>query len=344
VTARDWETLLLPELRQALPGHSGTPLTLTPARPSLDYTNSQLHFFNLLTDGQVLQEVAVKEAREAAWDEMQIEYEGMKQLWAHLGGHPRIRAPRPLFCLTQPPALVMEAIAGERLNRVLAACRRPQQRSQVERALRCTEMAGEALSLLHQIAPTANAIPLPPPAERAEAALRRLHAVGVPAGQIDALRRQIEALLPSAPPPGPLVALHGDYTLRNLLYAVDGRLYILDTSLDAAGPPAHDVGYFLAALAFIDRWQLLAGRLAWPPAALAAMRRSFLAGYGPIPDPDAGALALFTVLRLLERWGQYAGRAPAGRLWVGRGVFGARLGRYFMGEAAKAAQRKIQPV
>ncbi|MBX7234635.1 MAG: phosphotransferase [Caldilineales bacterium] len=350
MTAHDWEAILLPELRQALPQYASKRLTLSLARPSFDYTNSRLHFFDLLAEGRPVQELAIKEVREAAQSEVWLEFQGMNRLWAHLAGHPHIRAPRPLFWLARPPALAMEAARGERLHRVLAACRRPQRPARYSQALACVHLAGQALSLLHQIAPAPNATLLPAPAARAEAAFHRLLGVGVPAGQIDDLHRRLEPVLASQPPSGPLVALHGDYTLRNLLCAADGALTILDTSLDTAGPPSHDVGYFLASLAFIDRWQLLAGRLAWPPANIAAMREAFLAGYGdgdgwgrglthgPDPDAglDAGQLQLFTALRLLERWGQYAETWQASRSRVARWVLGARGQRYFAGAVAEA--------
>lgn len=329
MTAQAWQALLLPELRRALPEIAGKTLTLSPARPSLDYTNSRLHFFSLVADGRLAQELAVKELRGAVADGAQTEFAGMSRLWAHLAAHPHVRAPRPLFWLARPPALVMESVRGQRLNRVLAGCRRPQRKAGSEHALAWVRRAGEALSLLHQIAPAAPAVALVPPAERAEDAFRRLHGLGVAAGQIATLRRQIEALPGSLPPSGPTVALHGDFTLRNLLCAANGMIYILDTSLSLAGPPAHDVGYFLAALAFIDRWQLLAGRLAYPPAAVQALGRAFLSAYGPAPSLEAGHLALFTVLRLLERWGEYAETVQANRSRVARLMFDARLHRHF---------------
>lgn len=351
MTARDWEAILLPELRQALPQYASKRLTLSLARPSFDYTNSRLHFFDLRAEGRPVQELAIKEVREAAQSEVWLEFQGMNRLWAHLAGHPHIRAPRPLFWLARPPALAMEAARGERLHRVLAACRRPQRPARHSQALAFVRLAGQALSLLHQIAPAPNATFLPASAARAEAAFHRLLGVGVPARQIDDLRRRLDPLLASQPPSGPLVALHGDYTLRNLLCAADGTLTLLDTSLDTAGPPAHDVGYFLAALAFIDRWQLLAGRLAWPPANIAAMREAFLAGYGgdgdgpdpgPGPDLDAGLdvgqIQLFTALRLLERWGQYAETLSASRSRVARWVLGARGERYFAGAVAEVVE------
>lgn len=337
MTVHDWEAILLPELRQVLPDVAGKTLSLSLARPPLDYTNSRLHFFSLMVDGRPLQELAVKEVREAAADKVQSEFDGMNRLWAHLAGHPHIRAPRPLFRLARPPALAMEAVRGERLNRVLAACRRPQRPAQLSQALGFLRLAGEALSLLHQIAPTPNAALLPAPAARAEAAFHRLRGVGVPAGQIDTLRRQIELLLVSHPPSGLLVTLHGDFTLRNLLCTADGALTILDTSLDTAGPPAHDVGYFLASLAFIDRWQLLAGRLAWPPATVQALRQAFLDGYSPSSGLEAGQLQLFTALRLLERWGQYAETLSANRSRLARWFFGARAHRHFAGAVAESA-------
>lgn len=172
-------------------------------------------------------------------------------------------------------------------------------------ALAPIPLAGQWLSRLHRLIPPAYAQPLPSLADRVDAACTRLGETGISAAQIRNARAALPSLAGMDSPPH--VILHGDYTLRNIIADPNGGVTVFDTSLAHTGPAAHDIGWFLAALAFIDRWQMLSRQWLYVRSALDFAHAAFVVGYKNAQIPiDAGQIAAFTAVRLLERWAEYA--------------------------------------
>jgi Ser/Thr protein kinase RdoA (MazF antagonist) len=168
--------------------------------------------------------------------------------------------------LATEPVLRIEAIEGERLDRVHDL-----------RAL------GAALARLHALAP---------PRERfARLDLDRLAtAAGVvararPDAALAAERLLMRLIAQREDARGPVVCLHGDANLRNAIRRPDGRVALIDLEHLASGPAAADLGHVLAL-------QLAAGRPG----------RDLLAGYATVaPPPDPDALRWYAAACVLAR-------------------------------------------
>jgi aminoglycoside phosphotransferase (APT) family kinase protein len=148
------------------------------------------------------------------------------------------------------PFYVMEHLIGHVLTTTTpAAFDRPSHRREIAEAFIDT------LAALHGVDPVAVGLADSAPRQRDSvrplSRVARLLTAGDAAleGPLGSLQA---GLIESAPPPGPLVVVHGDFRPGNLMIAPDPPvrvLAVLDWELASAGDPMTDLGYLLATYA-----------------------------------------------------------------------------------------------
>lgn len=137
---------------------------------------------------------------------------------------------------------------------------------------------------------------------------------------IDSLRDrivgQIEAHLPQQLG---VATRFGDFGLTNLLVDDNGAVTAIDTLGALRAPPLHDATYFVTALIAI-RPQLSTRNLAIPAATVDGWQEAFWSGYLEDRETPAGAVATWSVVRLLERWAAKSSRSRPAALDLVRDV------------------------
>ncbi len=218
------------------------------------------------------------------WDAAERELANAEAAAAAVGpADPHLRLPRVLAASLPDGALVLEPLAGRRLDGLPTAELGP--------ALRAL---GAGLATLHAVRP------LPPrrfdrlDADRLTLAADLLGRArpdcrGTAAGM---LAKLCERVADGARAP---VHLHGDANLRNAL--LDGsRIALVDLEDATAGPAAADLGFVLAGLLAARAQERLASR------EQDAFAAALLGGYGAVASvPDAAALRWHTAASALAR-------------------------------------------
>ena len=335
-SANDWAAILAPQLPDLLPEHADQKLALRPAGAPRSFTYSRLQAFDVMAGEQPVLRLALKEPFGSQGADPIAEFAALRTLHLHFTSQPGLGVPRPLLAIGEPPALLMEAVEGRPLLRFLSACRRPVNSARLSVALPYVSLAGEWLAFLHRLPRPSGAEPLSAIASQVKSSAGILVNLGVSPDRLIAIRNQAETLT-RATASSPPVTLHGDFTPRNVLCGPGPGVTVLDTTLSQWGLAAHDLGWFLAGLAFLERWQLLIGGRLYDGGALAEARAVFLAGYlrwAELPNPKA--LALFTAARLLHRWGQYATHLQHTQPRLARWLLPGQVHPYFQNQVEVA--------
>ena len=201
-------------------------------------------------------------AKVAAHDQAERDHNRYRALSASADGNPYLRLPRSLGYLPQHRVLLLEAIAGRRMDDAAAGG------DAVQDAVRL----GVALAAFHALPAPVGAPAFIRFTEDRLVETRRLVACVRPDVEqpVDALVRElISRRSDDGDTP---VCLHGDVHPKNAI-VTDRGVALIDVEDLAVGPAAADVGSFLAALLYLRR----GGRL--DRATHDAMARAFLLGY-----------------------------------------------------------------
>ncbi len=299
-----WIARLRPELHRFFPDEERH-LDIRASGPPDLRTYSRIFSFTVLGDGLPIAEMLVKvpHGRKAA--DVENALRAGQLLTQRFDERPHLRTPRMLGRWDDPPALIMEKAAGEPLFLRLKDCRNWAIETGCQLAQHFVEQAGRWLALLHETPAPSWSRLAPDPLEKMETLLGKLTSLGVDPLEARRIRERISVL--EAAPAQEDAPLHGDYTLRNILCQSPHDIIVLDTELALRGDPALDIGWFLAAVRFIDKWQLFAGEMAYTAAVVRQTEKQFLAGYETVrPLPSHEQIRAYTSLRLLERWVEYA--------------------------------------
>lgn len=238
-------------------------------------------------------------------------------------------------------AALMDFVPGTRLDTLLGQERDPARRAML------IQMSAEALSAIHSLPHDR-----PSPDGQAELA-------GLVQDVADALpafsarnRAGLERLAVQAPV-GP-VALHGDFSPKNLILNENGTLFVIDFSNRPDSPsPLRDLSIFVIGMAHAlarARWlhppSASASASASPGRAVEPLMRHFLEAYiarsphiAPTPGALAPQLALFELVRLVETkiWlDGYWAFEEASLGWVK-----AMLGRFFIAAQLRRLQGRF---
>ena len=302
----DWAERLQGHVAAMYPEYAGQALTLRPGGKPQTFTRSRLCRLDVLADGQVVRRIAVKEPVGANSSDPAAEFAALQRLHAHFAGHQLLRVPRPLLVSTTPPALITEIAEGKKYAILLHVNRRLLLQSSMKPCINYTHLIGGWLACLHTLPEVERPCDVRGLWAQIDASIYRLRDAG--AGIDSEIPTRIYRLVSDNNDAGlKSVVLHGDFTPRNILCQMDGGVTVLDTELSLCGPAEYDVGYFLASLFFIDRWQLLTQGRIYNERALDDVRATFIRAYererGPL---SPSLLAGYTALRLLSRWAEYA--------------------------------------
>jgi Phosphotransferase enzyme family len=221
-------------------------------------------------------------AKASAHDQTRHDCERYRALGESLGRSPHLRLPRPLAYVPRHRLLVVEAIAGRRMDDPGVGAQ----------AIEDATRFGAALATFHELAhagvPTFTRFAPP----RLIEAGRLVAMVRADVEEsVSALARELIARQPDEPDAA--VCLHGDVHPKNAI-VTDPGVALIDMEDVATGPPAADLGSFLAALLYLRR----GGRFG--DDTCDAVARSFFGGYGSIrPLPSRTALGWHTAAALL---------------------------------------------
>lgn len=234
-------------------------------------------------------------------------------------GDPRFGAIRVFEGVAPSPALVMERLHQPSLRSRVMRAQRWHRGGADERLVQAFANAGAWLRSYHGMEPGPHVVTRHVRRGELVAVCDTIAAwVGARTGQEPFLRStaaEIRALaervLPDTLPAG---LSHGDFALRNVLVADDGRVTVCDTRARWMTSIYEDLGYFLASL----RWswpQLYSFGLALDPRLLDRWERSFLGGYFGTAQPPVAALRVYRLLALLDRLADEVSRAADGEAW-----------------------------
>jgi hypothetical protein len=130
-------------------------------------------------------------------------------------------------------------------------------------------------------------------------------------GEKATLRKATKAIIEKAekllPEVLPLGLGHGDYAMRNILVGQNARVTVLDTFSRWRTPIYEDIGYFLNELK-TSYPQLISQGLAFRSDQLSAYEQAFLEGYFEKEPIPYGAIRLYEILALLDRWSSMVAR------------------------------------
>ena len=250
-----------------------------------------------------------------------LEYRSLSVAFEHFRrlDDPRLGAVRPLDYIPELRAIVMEVVEQPTLRRLVwKSARRwsSARQADVDRAVR---HAGAWLREFHAF----------PPDENETATLRedRADVVGALAAygrfleqELDDARsfadavatasRRAPALLPTTLPLG---LGHGDFAPRNVFVSAEGRVTVVDMIGKWRVPIYEDLAYFITALRAAGPQRLTYG-LALPRERLDRLERELLAGYFRDEEVPRGAVTVFELLLLLDKWASFASRRGTERL------------------------------
>jgi hypothetical protein len=230
-------------------------------------------------------------------------------------GDQRFAAIRPVGHLDDVGAFLMEMCPEPSLSRLMLGARVPGARAALLR--RACRHAGAWLRAWHRHPGLAHTATRNTSRDEFIEGIRELtrYVGGIDgrAGWMDEVGEQVAAsALRTLPPELPSGVFHGDFAPRNVLAGIDGRVTVIDTAARWRTPIYADLAYFLFSVD-AARPQVYTGGLMFGKSTVDAWRAEFLRGYfedDPIP---AGAIALFEVDALLDRWAAEAARvATAG--------------------------------
>jgi len=298
-----WMTRLRPELHRYFPDE-GKHLDLRVAGPPDLRTYSRLYSFTILADGLPIRNILIKVPQGRKSADVGGAYRAYRFLAARFASEPHLTIPRVLGQWDNPPALIMEKVEGELLSLRLKDCRNWANETGCQLAQNFVTLAARWLATLHEMQLPSWSQPPPDPAAKMETLLARLQPYGIDPLEEKRIREQISILFTTER--ADVVPLHGDYTLRNILCQQSQSITVLDTELALRGDPALDIGWFIAAMRFIDKWQLFLGEMAYTAAVVRQTEEAFLRGYQavrPLPPPEV--IRAYTGLRLLERWAEF---------------------------------------
>ena len=322
-----WLARLRPELPRYFP-HARGSLDLRIAGPPDLRAHSRLFPFTVLADGLPLAEILVKvpQGRKAA--DVNRAFRAYRLLNQHLADDPHLAAPRALGVWADPPALIMEKADGEALFVRMKECRNWAIETGCQLAQNFVKQAGRWLARLHQLPPPDWASPALPVMERLDGWLHRLREFGLDPVEEKRIRDQTRIL--AAPPEAPPLPLHGDFTLRNVLCRLPQDVTVLDTELAHVGDPAVDIGWFLAALHVIDKWQILGGEMVYTRAVIQRTGEAFLQGYASVrPLPPREVIRAYEAARLTERWLEFVERERQRNIAGLRALIIRRINQHF---------------
>ena len=253
---------------------------------------------------------------------MQLEFRALSTVAAELEkrNDPRLRWIRPLDCLPELGAMVLEEAPGPNLATLArTALYLPSRRGAVTRAM---EAAGAWLRAFQDM-------PFPDAVERrstaADLSAQATEYIDwleprVGGESVAALSAPIVEALAAISGPPRLGVSHGDFAMRNLIVGGDHSVRAIDILGRWRTPVLEDVAYFLNALQ-LNR-ATGAGGLAYARNVLARGEDAFLIGYGEVSPRFMSELRAYQALLLLDRWAADVARRPArGRL---RGIPGGR--------------------
>jgi len=228
-------------------------------------------------------------------------------------GDPRFAAVRPVGHLDDVGAFLMELCPEPSLSRLMLAARVPGARA--ARLRRACRNAGAWLRAWHEHPGLAHTVTRNTTRDEFVGGICELtrYVAGIDgrAGWMDEVCERVAAsALRTLPPELPSGAFHGDFAPRNVLAGVDGRVTVIDTAARWRTPIYADLAYFLFSVD-AARPQVYTGGLMFGQSAVDAWRAEFLRGYFEDDPVPVGAIALFEVDALLDRWAAEAARVAA---------------------------------
>jgi aminoglycoside phosphotransferase (APT) family kinase protein len=276
----------------------------------------------------------------------EAEAEALTAAQAHFDrlGDPRFGTVRVLESLSSPPAILMERRAEPSLSDLLA-------RSSVRRVFGGRHSLDEVFSNAGGWLHAYHGIPTDPGAPERHAdrdafvAAIDLFAehLATRTGDVsffaDLSARARAASLTHLPERFPLALAHGDFAMRNILVAPDARVIVLDMRSRARVPVYFDIAYLLVALK-AARPQLLSRGRAFGARRVAGYEQAFLAGYFGARSVPLGAIRLWEILVLMDRW---AGILAAERR-RGRSALAAGADRLVAGSLKALAAQLLKAV
>jgi aminoglycoside phosphotransferase (APT) family kinase protein len=266
-------------------------------------TYSRLFPFTILSDGMPAAEILVKVPQGRKGADVRRAFQAQRMLAAYFAGDPHLDVAQALAVWEDPPALIMTRAEGMALHLRMQDCRNWAGESGCQLTRHFIKQAGRWLARLHEMTPPDWAEPAPPATEQIESWVAVCRSAGMDPVEEQAMRQALRALDDRGAMNAPL---HGDYTLRNILCRPPQHITVLDTELAFVGHPARDVGWFLAALHTIDKWQILGGEMVYTASTIRQAMSAFLAGYDAVrPLPDMAVIRAYAARRLLERWADF---------------------------------------
>ncbi len=344
ITATPRQKAWLSRLRPGLPSlfpHEERHLDLRVAGPPDLRTYSRIYPFSVLADGLPIADILVKvpHGRKAA--DAPLAFQAGRLLEQHFANEPHLNVPRMLGKWDDPPALIMVKAEGDPLFERMKECRNWAIETGCQLAQHFVERSGKWLALLHQMpAPSWSQFP-PDPQEKMETLLTQLRPFGIDPVEERRVREQVRAL--SGDDRGEKAPLHGDFTLRNILCQSPQDITVLDTDLAFCGDPALDIGWFIAALHAIDKWQIFGGEMTYTAAVIRQTEAKFLSGYESVrPLPPRERITAYTSLRLLERWWEFVQRQQSRNIAGLRMLVIRRINQHFA-RAIMGRPRDVAP-
>jgi hypothetical protein len=270
-----------------------------------------------------------------------LEYRSLSVAFEHFRrlGDPRLGAVRALDYVPELRTIVMEVIDEPTLRRLVWTSARPRpfaKRVDVDRAVR---HAGAWLREFHGL----------PGDENETDTLREDRSDVVDAlaaygrfleQEVDDARVFADAVGTASihapallPPTLPLGLGHGDFAPRNIFVSAEGRVTVIDMIGRWRVPIYEDLAYFTTALRAAGPQRLTYG-LALRRDRLDRLERELLKGYFCDEQVPRGAVRLFELLLLLDKWASFASRRDSEGL-AGRAVRAADetlSRRYFLRE------------
>ncbi|MBA3777952.1 MAG: hypothetical protein H0X16_01350 [Chloroflexi bacterium] len=243
----------------------------------------------------------------------ELEYHALTAAQEHFQalGDPRFGAVRVLGHLVNPGAVIMEPVAHPTLAKLFRAV--ALRRMPPSSLLPVFENAGGWLQEWHSVPPTRYAVPRGERREHLVVAVNSFVSfLTKVVGEVAALERIRAAIGPlsrqSLPEKLPLVLGHCDYGLPNIFVGPGNRVAGYDMTAAWRAPPYEDIGYFLTSMK-TNRVMLATAGLARRTVPIRQYEEAFLNGYFGEHRRPNGAIALFELVALLDRWSALVARA-----------------------------------